>query len=158
MSLHHLAIMTKPSLSCLLCFLCMLAIPIFPFLRFEICKISKDLTKSYSSLILMSINFHRIQRDHVRFSLRESYLMEPTKNHARCLGSLQQFYPEEYKFFCDHTRFLNNQSYMFSTNLVPWQFLCQPSLLLLGTTSNRHLNSANHFNLSAIWHLTMPAV
>ena len=35
MSLHHLAIMTKPSLSCLLCFLCMLAIPIFPFLKFE---------------------------------------------------------------------------------------------------------------------------
>ena len=35
MSLHHLAIMTKPSLSCLLCFLCMLAIPIFPFFKFE---------------------------------------------------------------------------------------------------------------------------
>ena len=35
MSLHHLAIMTKPSLSCLLCFLCMLAIPIFPFLKVE---------------------------------------------------------------------------------------------------------------------------
>ena len=35
MSLHHLAIMTKPSLSCLLCFLCMLAIPIFPFLKFK---------------------------------------------------------------------------------------------------------------------------
>ena len=35
MSLHHLAIMTEPSLSCLLCFLCMLAIPIFPFLKFE---------------------------------------------------------------------------------------------------------------------------
>ena len=34
MSLHHLAIMTKPFLSCLLCFLCMLAIPIFPFLKF----------------------------------------------------------------------------------------------------------------------------
>ena len=34
MSLHHLAIMTKPSLSCLLC---MLAIPIFPFLKFT-CK------------------------------------------------------------------------------------------------------------------------
>ena len=33
-SLHHLAIGTKPSLSCLLCFLCMLAIPIFPFLEF----------------------------------------------------------------------------------------------------------------------------
>ena len=30
MSQHHLAIMTKPSLSCLFCFLCMLAIPIFP--------------------------------------------------------------------------------------------------------------------------------
>ena len=35
MSLHHLAIMTKPSLSCLLCFLCMMAIPIFPFLKFK---------------------------------------------------------------------------------------------------------------------------
>ena len=35
MSLHHLVIMTKPSLSCLLCFLRMLAIPIFPFLKFE---------------------------------------------------------------------------------------------------------------------------
>ena len=34
MSLHHLAIVTKPSLSCLLCFLCMLAIP---FLRCYIC-------------------------------------------------------------------------------------------------------------------------
>ena len=32
---HHLVIMNKPSLSCLLCFLCMLAIPIFPFLKFE---------------------------------------------------------------------------------------------------------------------------
>ena len=35
MSLHHLPIMTKPSLSCLLCFLCMSAIPIFPFLKCE---------------------------------------------------------------------------------------------------------------------------
>ena len=35
MSQHHLAIMTKPSLSCLLCFLCTLAIPIFPFLKVE---------------------------------------------------------------------------------------------------------------------------
>ena len=35
MSLHHLVIMTKSSLSCLPCFLCMLAIPIFPFLKFE---------------------------------------------------------------------------------------------------------------------------
>ena len=35
MSLHHLVIMTKPSLSCLPCFLCMLAIPIFPFLKVE---------------------------------------------------------------------------------------------------------------------------
>ena len=34
MSLHHLAITTEPSLSCLLCFLCMLAIPIYPF-KFE---------------------------------------------------------------------------------------------------------------------------
>ena len=33
MSLHHLAIMTEPSLSCLLCFLCMLAIPIYPFFK-----------------------------------------------------------------------------------------------------------------------------
>ena len=32
-SLHHLAIMTKPSLSCLLCFLCMLAIPIIPLFK-----------------------------------------------------------------------------------------------------------------------------
>ena len=33
MSLHHLAIMTKPSLSCLLCFLCMLYIPLFKIRR-----------------------------------------------------------------------------------------------------------------------------
>ena len=35
MSLHHLPIMTKPSLSCLLCFLCMLAIyiPLFKIRR-----------------------------------------------------------------------------------------------------------------------------
>ena len=32
MSLHHLAIMTKPSPSCLLCFLCVLAIPFFDLL------------------------------------------------------------------------------------------------------------------------------
>ena len=36
MSLHHLAVMTQPSLSRLLYFLCILAIPIFPFLKFEI--------------------------------------------------------------------------------------------------------------------------
>ena len=32
---HHLAIMTQPSLSCLLYILCMLAIPIYPFLKLK---------------------------------------------------------------------------------------------------------------------------
>ena len=53
MSLHHLAIMTKPSLSCLLCFLCMLAIPIFPFLKFK-----EFLIYLYICTLFLNTNVH----------------------------------------------------------------------------------------------------
>ena len=57
MSLHHLAIMTKPSLSCLLCFLCMLAIPIFPFL-----KVKEFLIYLYKLYMYIHINLNYVSQ------------------------------------------------------------------------------------------------
>ena len=69
-SLHHLAILTEPSLSFLLCFLCMLTIPIFPFLKLEEFLI-------YLSRLLFSIHTGSNPSIHVYTSPSPSPLLFP---------------------------------------------------------------------------------